>query len=133
MSRDWQHDAEFLDKTVIGWDRLGIKTDVLDIAVHYHQQYAAEKARADKAEAELEQVRQSTRFWYIQLKNKEHSQKEELLAEHIIEVEDREQKLKENIERVLKHDNPYGALDILEQVVSTLYPKEEADHAGQGY
>lgn len=90
--------------------------------------------RADKAEQELEQVRQSTRFWYIQLKNKEHQQTEELLTEHIIEVESREQKLKEALKHCISQYPQWDSKEIagtlmiqyMENVLSILYPKEES-------
>lgn len=56
MSRDWKIDKAFLNSTVSGWGRLGIKTVVLDIAVHYHQQYAAEKERADRLHKAIEKA-----------------------------------------------------------------------------
>lgn len=47
-------------------------------------------------------------------------------------AEGREQRLKEAIQGALKHDNPYEALDILESILSTLYPDTPAPTGEEG-
>lgn len=129
MSRDWQLDMERC-KDFTSMESKSVYIKALE---YWLQQYAAENARADQAELLIDNLGGGDRYKYIRHVRKELEDKIAQLAEHIIEVEAREQKLREAIDKAIReyglwHDEGSAAnvmVEILHNAVSSLYPKEE--------
>ncbi|WP_411552214.1 hypothetical protein [Paenibacillus lautus] len=131
MSRDWQKDRQYLE-TVNEWES-GIGEEDIDylceIATHYHQQYAAEKERGDRAIQE----------------RKQFNQVYEMLLKKFKESESREKKLREAVDDLLSifnHEGSWRSVEVsdgfvyalwesdsekiksVENMLDSLYPKE---------
>lgn len=122
--RDWQKDKEEIDLFMDGWFPGGASNNneavkaffyfAKDALPHYHQQYAAEKERAEKAEQRaratdaMEAAARAT-------------------GAALIEAEGREKKLREAIKSLIDDgflmipDGENGAMDLL----SSLYPLDK--------
>ncbi|MFK4167226.1 hypothetical protein ACI2LM_13350 [Paenibacillus lautus] len=138
MSRDWQKDRQYLE-TVNEWES-GIGEEDIDylceIATHYHQQYAAEKERGDKAEIAHKELKE-----YFDIKQ----QQVWLLSEELNVVRAREKKLREAVDDLLSifnHEGSWRSVEVsdgfvyalwesdsekiksVENMLDSLYPKE---------
>lgn len=93
-------------------------------------------ARADAAEARIKELENSARFELIRHIRTEADRKEYLLAEEIIRLEAREQRLKEAIDHALKwtwyssEANMTEIDTVLSEVFCTLYPDTPAPKEG---
>ncbi|MEC0241997.1 hypothetical protein P4H66_19525 [Paenibacillus dokdonensis] len=118
---------------VSGW-QYGIdqlKVEQPHAAYRYWQdKAAAERERAHQAELLIDNLGGGDRYRYIRHVRKELEDQITLLVEHIIEVEAREQKLKEAIEQSMElgmlEYAPY-TYEHFEETLSTLYPKETTE------
>jgi|GEM_PF-4460059 len=134
MSRDWQKDME-LCKQIDGnspWSRELLMAEQPEITIHWLQQYAAEKERADKAEG----------LW------KAFEAAATVAGQALKESEAREQKLREATEDLLSifnHEGSWRSIEVsdgfvyalwdsdsekiksVENMLDSLYPKEETE------
>lgn len=129
MSRDWQKDSELI--------KIGETSDIpycisefKNMLPYYHQQYAAEKERGDRAIQE----------------RKQFNQVYEMLLKKFKESESREKNLREAIEDLLSvfnHEGSWRSIEVsdgfvyalwdsdsekiksVENMLDSLYPKEE--------
>lgn len=99
---------------------------VANVIYYWLQQYAAEKERADKLQAELSEYTEAN--WKAFEREKKLQEQFEVLSEFHDEALSRESKLREAIELAMKF---YGMGEsgrvkpLLEGVLASLYPKEE--------
>lgn len=158
--RDWQKDMERTRHFEYARMLRGslpfppeLDTDPTEVALKYWlQKYAdesnsvcfwkgehdKEKARAEAAEARVKELEDSRRFEFIGKLRRDAAEKETLLAEEIIRLEAREQRLKEAAEKVSEiygsdytDEEAVNAInDMFLELLSTLYPDTPAPKEG---
>lgn len=108
--RDWHKDKEFMNKKApLSYNDLGVIC--YEIAPYWHEEAAAEKDRADKAEQQIESLEREWRRAKYRAFN----------------TEAREKKLREAIEEEVKCHillGTYKRADELRELLASLYPKE---------
>ncbi|WP_054954976.1 hypothetical protein [Paenibacillus dakarensis] len=131
MSRDWQKDMKLCEQINSPWSRELLLAEQPDITIYWLQQYAAEKQRADNLHTDLRTVKEELarmNALYYADRQRFIDQRRELA-----EIKAKEQKLREAMERAIKEGNEvYDGWDaaesmtsVLEEALSSLYPKEE--------
>ncbi|MNO43396.1 hypothetical protein D3C76_336160 [compost metagenome] len=131
--RDWQKDMELAHHAryeFVSMQPRHLNT-LIDVLFHWLQQYAAEKERADKAEAEAEKWRiESFRKYptpeaYDTACTALHKHRE-----RADKAEEREKKLREEMEKAMYWINMEAfriAYDVLQESLLSLYPDKEEE------
>ncbi|MGM1044727.1 MAG: hypothetical protein ACQEXX_01135 [Bacillota bacterium] len=132
MSRDWEFDMKLCMKAKEDVLSDVISNIVTDISIHWLQQYAAEKERADKLQEQLKSKIQLLRITDDSREDARSMYKRALEGatqeqERADKAEAREQKLKEAIESEIEHcfsELECFKADRLLKVLHNLYPEE---------